>query len=122
MTASVSRLPRPRAPKPPRPLGTEGSAAWKRVWGLRTTWIDPERDLEHVLLLCESIDERVGLRVKVLRDPSDWRGRTALRNLDQQIADLIGRLGLNPTERQQLTVTEEPRGKLAELRRVRDSG
>jgi hypothetical protein len=92
------------------------------VWGLRTTWIDPERDLEHVLLLCESIDERVGLRVKVLRDPSDWRGRTALRNLDQQIADLIGRLGLNPTERQQLTVTEEPRGKLAELRRVRDSG
>jgi len=90
------------------------------VWGLRTTWIDIDRDLEHVLLLCESIDERVGLRVKVLRDPNDWRGRTALRNLDQQIADLIGRLGLNPTERQQLTVVEEPRGKLAELRRVRD--
>lgn len=95
---------------------------WKRVWALRTSWIDRHRDLDHVALLCESMDERVALRVRVLRDPDDWRGRNALRSLDQQIADMIGRLGLNPTERQQLTVVEAPRGKLAELRSARGDG
>ena len=116
---SVTKLPRKRAPKPPRPLGTEGTATWLRVWALGASWIDRERDLEHVTVLCESMDERVSLRVKVLRDPDDWRSRAALRAIDAQITELIARLGLNPSDRQALTIVDAPKGKLAELRRAR---
>ena len=107
-----------RAPKPPRPLGTEGRKAWGRIWNLRASWIDPASDLEHVLVLCESIDERVALRVKVLRDPDDWRTRNQLRNLDGQVAAMIAALGLNPLERKALQVERPAEGKLAQLRAI----
>ena len=107
-----------RAPKPPRPLGAEGKKTWGRVWGLRAGWIDPEADLEHVLVLCESMDERVALRIKVLRDPDDWRTRNQLRNLDGQITEMIGALGLNPTQRKALQVERPAEGKLAHLRAI----
>lgn len=109
-----------RTPKPPRPLGPEGTKLWKRIWGLQATWIDRATDLDHVLVLCESIDERVALRVKVLRDPDDWRTRNQLRNLDGQINDALAALGMNPTQRKALRVeAAEVKGRLAELRAVR---
>jgi hypothetical protein len=116
----VTRLPDHTAPEPPRPLGSEGRKFWDRVWGLRKNWIDTAVDLDHVALLCESMDERMGLRIAVLRDGS-WRDRVALRALDAQIAALMASLALNPTDRKALSVGGEARGKLAELRAARDS-
>lgn len=110
-----------RAPRPPRPLGTEGTKLWKRIWALEATWIDPTIDLDHVLVLCESVDERVSLRVRVLRDPDDWRTRNQLRNLDAQVNEALAALGLNPTQRKALQVQRQQGGKLAEIRALRSS-
>lgn len=114
----VARAPRKRIPKPPRPLGKEGTLLWKRVWGLDRPWISVEVDFDHVALLCEATDERLALRFTVLRD-GEWRDRVALRALDSQIADLMAKLGLNPHDRAALSVAEAPRGRLAELRASR---
>lgn len=35
-------------------------------------------------MLAESVDERIGLRHRVLSDPDDWRARAGLRALDEQ--------------------------------------
>lgn len=106
-------------PDPPRPLGSEGRRSWDRLWELRRSWIEHDADLEHVLLLCESIDERVGLRVRVLRS-NDWRDRLGLRALDDQIAMLLGQLGLNPADREGITTgVAVGTGKLAQLRAAR---
>jgi phage terminase small subunit len=106
--------PRKRQPTPPRPLGREGKAMWKRVWSGDRPWISEAVDLDHVTMLCESIDERVALRVQVLRG-AEWRDRVALRALDAQVSDLMAKLGLNPVDRAGLSVQQPPRGKLAEL-------
>jgi len=90
-------------PEPPRTLGTEGRRLWDSIWGLRRPWIDRAADLEHVAMLCESMDERQFVRLKALRG-DDWRDRVALRNLDAQIATLMGALGLNPVDRKSLNV------------------
>lgn len=111
-------VPRKRTPRPPRPLGREGTLLWKRIWGMDKPWISEAIDIDHVTMLCESIDERVALRVTVLRG-GDWRDRVALRALDSQIADLMSKLGLNPSDRSGLGLVEAPRGKLAELRAKR---
>lgn len=93
------------APDPPRPLGPEGRKLWERVWHSGRQWISGGSDLDVVLLLCESMDERVALRVTVLRG-SDWRDRVALRALDAQIATLLGQLAFTPVERSRLGVAE----------------
>jgi hypothetical protein len=81
----------PPPPEPSRLLGHMGSALWARVWhsasGLPV-------DAEALLVVCEQMDERVALRVTVLRD-KDWRNRTALRAVDQQIAVGLSSLGLS---------------------------
>jgi len=108
-----------RVPDPPRPLGEEGRKSWDRLWALRRPWIEADADLEHVLLMCESIDERVGLRIRVLRS-NEWRDRVALRALDAQIAGLVGELGLNPIDRERIsTGAAVENGKLAQLRAAR---
>lgn len=106
-------------PEPLRPLGKEGTRAWERVWALRRRWIDTDLDIEHVQLLCEAMDERVALRVKVLQS-SDWRDRVALRALDAQVNDMLGRLGLTPADRERVSTGGPAEGgKLAALRAAR---
>lgn len=117
--ATVSALPTASAfPTPLRSLGVEGTKMWERIWGLHSRWISPAIDIDHVTLLCESVDERAVLRLKVDVD-QDWRDRVALRALDKQIVEMMGALGLNPTERTKLNVGEAPKGRLAELREQR---
>lgn len=92
-------------PDPARPLGREGRALWDRVWAAGATWLAERVDAEQVLILCEQMDERAALRVRVLRD-NDWRERAGLRALDAQIMDGLSVLAFNPTERSRLGVAE----------------
>jgi hypothetical protein len=107
-------------PTPLRELAPDGRDMWTRLWSMNSPWISTLIDLDHVTLLCESIDERVALRQRVLVD-GDWRDRVALRALDEQIDRMMGALGLNPTDRAKLDVGEAPKGRLAELRASRAS-
>ncbi len=108
-------------PEPLRPLGAEGRKAWRRLWASHAEWVTATTDAEAVQMLCESLDERVGLRVMVLQNPADWRTRAALRNLDVLVTSLLAALGLTPAERTRLNLEKvEPAavGKLAQLRAV----
>lgn len=75
--ARPSRL---TAPEPTRPLGKAGRELWERAWSTATT----PPDTNALLQLCEQMDERLALRLKVLRD-GDHRDRSALRTLDHQV-------------------------------------
>lgn len=102
-------------PVPPRPLGVEGTKLWERIWDRGRTWISPTADLELVLLLCETTDEREQLRQIVLGG-SDWRDRVGLRTVESQLISILSLLGLNPSDRSRLGVAEvKARGKLEQL-------
>jgi hypothetical protein len=75
-----NRKPPVDPPPPSRPLGAPGQALWDRAW--RDSQVTPDAD--SLLLLCEQLDERVSLRIRVLRE-GDWHEREALRKLDHQI-------------------------------------
>jgi phage terminase small subunit len=92
-------------PEPPRPLGPEGMKLWKRVWEAGRAWISPNSDIEHVLIMCETMDERSQLRLNVLRG-ADWRDRVALRSIDSQIASMLSALGFTPIDRSRLGIAE----------------
>lgn len=92
-------------PEPPRPLGPEGMKLWNRVWDAGRAWISPTSDIEHVLILCETMDERSQLRLTVLRG-SDWRDRVALRSIDSQLTSMLSSLGFNPLDRSRLGIAE----------------
>lgn len=115
----VTSLPAPPStPEPLRPLGQEGRRMWDRVWEMRSKWIVRDLDVDHVTMLCESVDERVQLRVKVLRD-GEWRDRVALRALDEQIDRMMGALGLNPAERARMNFAVEKASESDPLARMR---
>jgi hypothetical protein len=76
-------------PDPPRPLGRHGRAVWDTAW--RSAGAEP-LDEEALLVLCEQMDERVSLRLRVLRG-NEWRLRSALRMLDAQVAAGLSALG-----------------------------
>ena len=92
-------------PTPPRILGHEGTALWNRVWANGKTWISDKTDVEHVLILCETMDERTLIRANVLRG-TDWRDRVALRSLDAQITSMLSALAFNPLDRTRMGVGE----------------
>ena len=66
---------------PKRYLATQGQA----VWDAFADDLEASPALAELLqVLCEGVDERVGLRPIVLRD-GEWRDRVALRSLDAQV-------------------------------------
>lgn len=103
--------------EPLRPLGTFGLALWERVWSAGAGWIKQSIDAELVQMVCEQVDERTRLRTVVLQDASDWRSRRALRELDRQIASLLGQLGFSPTDRAGLGVGEQQNHEFLNLHR-----
>lgn len=114
--ATVTRLqPAAGIPEPLRPLGQEGTRMWDRIWSSGGSWIAPTTDIELVQLACEAMDERVSLRVVVLRG-SDWRDRVALRTIEGDLRNMLSALGLTPTDRSRLGVAEvRQKSRLQEL-------
>jgi len=95
----------PIAPIPHRPLGPAAQQFWERVWSVGFTWISPQMDVELLQMVAEQIDERVALRMRVLKQ-GDWRDRTALRALDAQVLDCLSLLGFTPVDRARLGFVE----------------
>ena len=65
-SAEVAIVGQVAAPEPVRPLGQVGLAFWQRVWAVGFAWISPQTDIELLQMVCEQIDERQALRVRVL--------------------------------------------------------
>lgn len=104
-------------PEPKRPLGPVGRELWDSVWTHGVTWLSKHTDAETLLIVCEQLDERQALRLKVLRG-GDWRDRAGLRALDGQVMAGLSLLGFNPVDRSRLGVAEVTRvSKLDSLRR-----
>ena len=95
----------PIAPVPHRPLGPAAQQFWERVWSVGFTWISPQMDIELLQMVAEQIDERVALRMRVLKQ-NDWRDRAALRSLDAQVLDCLSLLGFTPVDRARLGFVE----------------
>jgi len=73
------------------------------------------------LMLCESVDERADLVVRV-RELGDNSDRRALRALNSEISSALSLLGFTPTDRTRLGLAEVKReSRLEELQRRRDS-
>lgn len=104
-TKVVALAPAVGVPEPLRPLGSTGSALWHRVWDGGARWISPQTDAELLQVVCEQVDERAALRVKVLQE-GHWRDRAGLRALDAQVVTGLSLLGLTPTDRTTLGVAE----------------
>lgn len=103
--------------EPLRPLGTFGLALWQRIWLSGASWLKPTIDAELVQMVCEQVDERARLRTIVLQDAKDWRSRRGLRELDRQIASLLGQLGFSPTDRAGLGVSDQKNHDFIDLNR-----
>lgn len=95
----------PQVPQPHRPLGPAGENFWNRIWAIGFAWISQHTDIELLQMVCELIDERQALRMKVLVD-QDWRDRTALRALDAQVLNCLSLLGFTPVDRARLGFVE----------------
>jgi len=93
-------------PKPPRPLKKDGLGLWNRAWALAHTWLSPQTDIDHLLLVCESLDERAELRKLVLAQPDERFLRQSLRAVNKEVLDGLSALGFNPTDRSRLGVAE----------------
>lgn len=91
-------------PEPPRPLGRAGLSLWQRAWRWGFRWL-AETDVEFLLIVCEQMDERAQLRVRVLAN-NDWRERAGLRALDSAISDGLTSLGFTPEARTRLALGE----------------
>lgn len=103
-------------PEPDRPLGPAGLALWGRAWRAARHWLSPDTDIELLIIVCEQLDERVALRIQVIREgrPED---RKALRELDKQVLAGLSVLGFTPTDRARLGLAEvKAASKLEEIR------
>ena len=101
---------------PLHPLGVAGLALWRRVWAANDGTL-LNIDSHIIQMLCESVDERVALRLRVFTE-GDWHDRVALRTLDGEIEKMLTMLGLNPLGRHRRgsRVRSVPSGVLDELR------
>lgn len=89
---------------PSRPLQRAGLALWQNAWLHGYRWL-AITDVELLLMVCEQIDERAALRLRVLQT-KDWRDRAALRQLESAIRDGLAALGFSPEARARLALGE----------------
>ena len=115
--AEVIALPVREIPEPHRTLSERyGRRMWDAIWRSGAGWLKPNMDAEVVLMACEAIDERIQLRTQVMLNPNNWRERRGLRELDRQIASLLGSLGFSPADRANLGIGEVKQHDLSEIR------
>jgi len=115
--AEVIVLPFREIPEPHRPIATAyGRRMWDAVWMAGASWLKLSMDGEIVLMACEAIDERVQLRNQVMLNPASWRERRGLRELDKQIASLLGQIGFAPSDRANLGIGEQKNHEFHEIR------
>lgn len=91
---------------PPEGLLEKGLEAWARIHET-APWIDPQVDRTAVELLCKHLDEREALKAALDKNPGDWRGRNALRDLDRLITAELSSLGLTPSDRTRQGIKEK---------------
>lgn len=96
-------------PEPARPLASHGRSLWDRAW-------TADGDVELLLMVCEQVDERQSLRLRVLRD-NDFRERAGLRALDKAISAGLALLGVSAATPVAVAANE---GHLAGLEAIRD--
>jgi len=115
--AEVIVLPFREIPEPHRPIATAfGRRMWDAVWSAGASWLKLGMDAEIVLMACEAIDERVQLRNQVMLNTGSWRERRGLRELDRQIASLLGQIGFSPTDRANLGIGDHKQHDFNEIR------
>jgi hypothetical protein len=66
-------------------------------------------------------DERTVLRQLVFSDPTNWRERRGLREIDRSITSLLSQIGFSPTDRATLGVGEVKQHEFSEIRRRIDA-
>jgi hypothetical protein len=81
--------PPPVAVEPPRPLRLAGLDLWNEVH----TSGKPTGSIEALLILCEQLDERSALRVRVIQH-NDAKDRAGLRSIEEQILKGLRDIGL----------------------------
>jgi len=91
------------APEASTSVTGQGLEFWSNAW--RAGWLSPISDLTLATIVAEQITEREQLRVKVLAEGNP-RDRSALRELERQIASGLGQLGFSPAERSRLGLSE----------------
>lgn len=92
------------SPEPSRPLQRAGLGLWHAAWTHGYRWL-AVTDTELLLMVCEQLDERTALRLRVLQT-KDWRDRAALRSLEAAIRDGLTSLGFSPEARARLALGE----------------
>ena len=106
----VSRM----APQAPDHLGTDGVAVWQ-LMADNCPWI-AESDRAAMVLLCEKVDRREDLKGRLAAsDPVLWTDKGyayanplvgMLSTIENEISQLLGKLGLTPADRTRLGVAE----------------
>lgn len=81
----------PTVPEPARPLRLAGLQLWTQVHQFGK----PTGTMESLLILCEQLDERSALRLRVLQH-NDAKDRAGLRAIEEQIVKGLRELGLVP--------------------------
>jgi len=110
-------------PEPLRRLEESGLEFWDRVWNRGSLWISHRTDIELVQIVCEQLDERDSLRSFVLENMDAWHERTALRQLEKDIASNLSSLGFTPADRTKLGLAEvKTQSKLQELMAKKNGG
>jgi hypothetical protein len=105
-------------PEPPEGLGELGRSVWARVLVEGRAWVSYKLDTFLLGIVADQFEERAALRDLVEANPDQPRLRIALRELDKQLINNLGTLGLTPTDRARLGFVEvRKESKLDELMR-----
>lgn len=98
-------------PAPLRPLSSEGTKAWQRVWDRAGGWLSMS-DIESVQLYAEALDDYVVARTEfhtMRRDsdaPDPWRLRKQVGEAADRVMKYAHMIGLSPSARAELGVAE----------------
>jgi P27 family predicted phage terminase small subunit len=119
-------------PVPPADLTEDGLACWNHTWESCRTWLSPESDRTIITLFCHVYGEHEEIRKRLLSGEyervythsngavvtSPWV--TQLKELRVQLSSWIAAIGLSPSDRSRLGLSEvRVRDEMDELERRR---